>query len=191
LGEKSGVAVNLRCGDSGSVVVDAPSVRDWLPEDHLAFFVLDVVAELDLAAFLNAHRNDGRGGAVYDPAMMLSVLLYAYCTGQRSSRRIERCLVEDVAYRVLAVNQRPDHATLARFRRRHQDAIAGLFAQVSGSVCEGRQWSMQGWWLSTARKITANASFFANRRREDLQKLAAEILDEAEQTDKAEDEFAR
>jgi len=96
-----------------------PSVREWLPEDHLAFFVVDVVAELDLTPFFTAYRLDGRGGAVYDPGMMLSVLLYGYCTGERSSRRMERRLVEDVAYRVVAANQRPDHATLARFRRRH------------------------------------------------------------------------
>ena len=111
-----------------------PSVREWLPEDHLAFFVLDVVAELDLAGFYAVYRADGRGGSVYDPAMMLAVLLYAYCTGERSSRRIERRLVEDVAYRVVAANQQPDHATIARFRRRHQDAIAGLFGQVLGCV---------------------------------------------------------
>lgn len=183
-----GVAVNVRCGDLDQLLLMPPSVRDWLPEDHLAFFVLDVVAELDLAAFLKAHRNDGRGGAAYDPAMMLSVLLYAYCTGQRSSRRIERRLVEDVAYRVLAVNQRPDHATLARFRRRHQDAIAGLFAQVL-ALCVQAGMVDTGVVAIDGTKITANASFFANRRREDLQKLAAEILGEAEQTDKAEDEL--
>lgn len=164
-----------------------PSVRDWLPEDHLAFFVLDVVAELDLAAFLRAHRLDGRGGAVYDPAMMLAVLLYAYCTGERSSRRIERRLAEDVAYRVLAVNQRPDHATLARFRRRHRDAIAGLFGQVLG-LCVQAGLVDTGVVAIDGTKIAANASFFANRGRDELEKLAGQILDEAEQTDAAEDE---
>src|SRR3954465_15674538 len=124
------MAVNVRAGDVDQLLLMPLSVRDWLPGDHLAFFVLDVVAELDLRAFLAGYRADGRGGAVYDPAMMLGVLVYAYCTGERSSRRIEQRLVEDVAYRVLAANQRPDHATLARFRRRHQDAIAGLFGQV-------------------------------------------------------------
>jgi transposase len=119
-------------GSVDQLLLMPPSVRDWLPEDHLAFLVLDVVSELDLAAFYAVYRADGRGGAVYDPAMMLAVLLYAYSTGERSSRRIERRLVEDVAYRVLAANQNPDHATLARFRRRHQDAIAGLFSQVLG-----------------------------------------------------------
>jgi hypothetical protein len=122
---------------------------------------------------------------VYDPAMMLGVLLYAYCTGERSSRRIERCLVEDVAYRVLAANQSPDHATLARFRRRHQDAIAGLFGQVLG-LCVKAGLVDAGVVAIDGTKIAADASFFANRRQEDL---AAEILGEAEAVDAAEDEM--
>lgn len=77
-----------------------------------------------MRSIARATSSAGRGGAVHDPALMLGVLLYAYCTGERSSRRIERKLIEDVAYRVLAVNQTPDHATLARFRSRHQEAIA-------------------------------------------------------------------
>ena len=97
--------VNVRRADRDQVFLLPPSVRDWLPEDHLAWFVIDVVDELDLSAFYGSYRADGRGGAVYDPAVMLAVLLYAYCTGERSSRRIERRLVEDVAYRVLAANQ--------------------------------------------------------------------------------------
>lgn len=162
-----------------------PSVRDWLPEDHLAFFVLDVVAELDLAAFYGAYRVDGRGGAVYDPSRMLAVLIYAYCTGERSSRRIERRLVEDVAYRVVAANQNPDHATLARFRRRHQDAIAALFGQVL-ALCVNAGLVDAGLVAIDGTKIAADASFFANRKRE---ALAAEILAEAEAADAAEDEL--
>jgi transposase len=177
------VAVNVRSGDLDQLFLMPPSVKEWLPEDHLAFFVLDVVSELDLAAFYAAYRADGRGGSVYDPAMMLGVLLYAYCTGERSSRRIERRLIEDVAYRVLAVNQNPDHATLARFRRRHQNAIAGLFGQVLG-LCVKTGLVDAGVVAIDGTKIAADASFFANRRREDL---AAEILDEAEATDAAED----
>ena len=179
----SGMAVNVRAGDLDQLLLMPPSVRDWLPEDHLAFFVSDVVAELDLGEFYAAYRVDGRGGAVYDPAMMLSVLLYAYCTGERSSRRIERRLVEDVAYRVLAVNQQPDHATLARFRRRHQDAIAGLFGQVLG-LCVTAGLVDAGLVAIDGTKIAADASFFANRGRDDL---AAEILAEAETVDAAED----
>src|SRR5665213_1045360 len=178
------MAVNMRCGDVDQLLLMPLSVRDWLPADHLAFFVLDVVAELDVRPFLTAHRLDGRGGAVYDPAMMLSVLLYAYCTGERSSRRIERRLSEVVAYRVLAVNQRPDHATLARFRRRHQDAIAGLFGQVL-ALCVKAGLVNAGLVAIDGTKIAADASFFANRKREEL---AAEILAEAEAVDASEDE---
>ena len=179
------MAVNVRSGDLDQLYLMPPSVRDWLPEDHLAFFVLDVVSELDLAAFYGSYRADGRGGAVYDPALMLAVLLYAYCTGERSSRRIERRLVEDVAYRVLAANQTPDHATLARFRRRHQDAIAALFGQVLG-LCVKAGLVDAGVVSIDGTKMSADASFFANRTREDL---AAEILREAEETDAAEDDL--
>jgi transposase len=179
------VAVNVRGDDLDQLLLMPLSLRDWLPEDHLAFFVVDVVAELDLGGFYRAYRGDGRGGAVYDPAMMLSVLIYAYCTGERSSRRIERRLVEDVAYRVLAVNQRPDHATVARFRRRHQDTIAGLFGQVLG-LCVTAGLLDAGLVAIDGTKIAADASFFANRKRE---QLAAEILAEAETVDAAEDDL--
>jgi transposase len=194
------VAVNVRSGDLDQLMLMPPSVRDWLPEDDLAFFVIDVVDELDLAAFYAAYRTDGRGGWVYDPSMMLAVLLYAYCTGERSSRRIERRLVEDVAYRVIAANQQPDHATLARFRRRHQDAVAGLFGQVLG-LCVKAGLVEAGVVAIDGTKIAANASFFANRDREALskefaklgdvadavQEVVDEILEEAEATDAAED----
>ncbi len=179
------MAVNVRGGDREQLYLMPPSVTDWLPEDHLAWFVLDVVSELDLAAFYAEFRVDGRGGWVYDPAMMLGVLVYAYATGERSSRRIERRLVEDVAYRVFAANQRPDHATLARFRRRHQHAIAGLFGQVLG-LCVKAGLVDTGVVAIDGTKIVADASFFANRTRE---QLAAEILAEAEATDAAEDEM--
>ena len=193
-----GVAVNLRCGDVDQLMLMPPSVRDWLPEDHLAFFVLDTVAELDLVGFYAAHRADGRGGSVYDPAMMLGVLLYAYATGERSSRRIERRLVEDVAFRVVAANQQPDHATLARFRARHQDVIAALFGQVLG-LCVKAGLVDAGVVAIDGTKIAANASFFANRKQDALiaemselgdaaHEIAKQILDEAEAVDAAEDE---
>jgi transposase len=107
------------------------SDRQWqLPEDHLAWFVVDVVDELDLAGFDESYRLDGRGAAAYAPAMMVALWLYAYCVGEQSSRRIERRCVEDVAFRVVAANQRPNHCTIARFRQRHAEALCGLFAQV-------------------------------------------------------------
>jgi transposase len=89
-------------------------LRDWLPADHLAWFVLDVVDHLDLGPFLKAYRADGHGRAAYAPRMLLAVLLYAYCSGIRSSRQIERRCHEDIAFRVLAGNRTPDHVTIAR-----------------------------------------------------------------------------
>jgi transposase len=177
------MSFNVREVDRDQVFLMPPSVRDWLREDHLAWFVLDVVDELDLGAFYAAYRTDGRGGAVYDPAMMLAVLLYAYCTGERSSRRIEQRLVDDVAYRVLAANQQPDHATLARFRARHQDAIAELFAQVLG-LCVAEGLVATGVVSIDGTKIEANASAWSNRTR---RQIADEILAEAEAADASED----
>ena len=179
------MGVNVRSSDREQLYLLPPSVTDWLPDEHLAFFVLDVIAELDLSGFYASYRDDGRGGAVYDPAVMLAVLVYAYCTGERSSRRIERRLSEDVAYRVLAANQCPDHATLARFRRRHQDAIAALFVQVLG-LCVNAGLVDGGLVAIDGTKLSADASFFANRTKE---QLAAEILAEAEQADAEEDEL--
>ena len=92
-----------------------PDVREWLPANHLAWFVIDAVGEMDLVAFYAAYRVDGRSRPAYDPAMMVALLLYAYARGTRSSRIIERACSEDVAFRVIAAQQRPDHATIARF----------------------------------------------------------------------------
>jgi transposase len=177
------VAANLREIDRDQLWLMPPSLSEWLPEDHLAWFVLDVVAELDLAEFYAEYRDDGRGGAAYDPAMMLAVLVYAYCAGERSSRRIEHRLVEDVAFRVVAANQCPDHATLARFRARHQEAIAALFAQVL-ALCVAEGLVAAGVVSIDSTKIEADASAWSNRTR---RQIAEGILAEAERIDSAED----
>src|SRR6266568_315399 len=111
-----------------------PDVREWLPEDHFAWFVVDSVAAMDLDAFYGAYRGDGRARPAYEPAMVVALLLYAYARGVRSSRVIERACIEDVAYRVIAAQHKPDHATIARFVERHQQALAGLFSSVL-SLC--------------------------------------------------------
>jgi transposase len=108
----------------------ASSLGEWLPDDHLAWFVLAAVAEIELTGFYAAYRRDGHGRAAQDPAMMVALVLYAYATGRRSWRVIERACVDDVAVRVVAANQRPDHCTIARFRRRHEAALAGLFSEL-------------------------------------------------------------
>src|SRR3989338_4457134 len=94
-----------------------PSVKDWLPPGDLAWFLLDAVGEMNLGAFYERYRADGNGRPAYDPQMMVGLLLYAYCLGERSSRRIERLCERDVAFRVLAANRAPDHPMIPRFRQ--------------------------------------------------------------------------
>lgn len=177
------MAYNFAAVDREQLLLMPPSVAEWLPEDHLAWFVIDVVAELDLSAFLAGYRADGRGGAAYDPQMMLTLLVYAYSVGERSSRRNEKSLVEDVAFRVVAANQQPDHATIARFRATHEAAIAGLFGQVL-ALCARAGLLRPGLIAIDGTKLNANASRDASMTAE---QIAAEILAEADATDAAED----
>src|SRR5215213_5538800 len=162
-----------------------PDVREWLPPRHLAWFVIDAVGEMDLEAFYAAYRLDGRSRPPYDRAMMVALLLYAYARGIRSSRVIERACEEDVAFRVLAAQQRPDHATLARFVERHQDALAGLFGEVL-TICARSGLAKVGVIAVDGTKVNANASRNENR---DYEQLAREILEEAKAIDAAEDEL--
>jgi transposase len=162
-----------------------PDVREWLPERHLAWFVIDAVAEMDLDGFYAAHRVDGRCRPPYDPAMMVALLLYAYARGIRSSRVIERACEEDVAFRVLAAQQRPDHATIARFLERHEAAIAGLFGEVL-TLCARSGLVKVGVIAVDGTKLQANASRNENL---DYEQLAREIVEEAKAVDAAEDEL--
>ncbi len=125
-----GMAQRFVACDRGQSFLMPPDVREWLPENHLAWFVISAVEEMDLDSFYAAHRLGGRSRPPSDPAMMVALLLYAYARGIPSSRVIERACVEDVAFRVIAAQQRPDHATIARLVVRHQRAIAGLFGEV-------------------------------------------------------------
>jgi transposase len=161
-----------------------PDVREWLPPRHLAWFVIDAVAEMDLEAFYAAYHVDGRCRPRYDRAMMVAPLLYAYARGIRSSRMIERACEEDVAFRVLAAQRRPDHATLARFVERHQEAIAGLFGEVL-TLCARSGLAKVGVIAVDGTKVHTNASRNENL---DYEQLAREIVEEARAVDAAEDE---
>ncbi len=145
--------------------------------------MLDAVAELDLGTFFGAYRRDGWGRPAHDPAMMVALLLYVYAVGERSSRQIERRCREDVAVRVIAANQAPDHATIARFRVRHQDALAGLFSDILG-LCARAGLVSVGVIALDGTKVHANASGQANRT---YKQIAEEILAEADAVDAAED----
>lgn len=178
------MAHNFLTADREQLYLMPPSVTEWLPEDHLAWFVLEIIDELDVSAFEAAYREDGRGGAAYHPRVMLALLVYAYCSGERSSRRIERRCVEDVAYRVVCANQSPDHATIARFRAAHQVALGALFAQVL-RLCAEAGLVQAALVAIDGTRMEADAAKEANRTAEEL---AAEILEEAAATDAAEDE---
>ena len=162
-----------------------PSLREWLPEDHLAWFVIGAVEEMDLAEFYAGYRSDGHGRAAYQPAMMVALLLYAYATMQRSARAIERHCRQDVAYRVITANRVPDHATIARFVCRHEAALAELFGAVL-ALCAKAGLVSTGVVAIDGSKLAANASREANL---DYERIAREILAQARATDEAEDEL--
>ena len=161
-----------------------PDVRDWLPADHLAWFVIDAVGAMDLAGFYAAYRADGHGRAAYEPSMMVTLVLYAYATKGRSSRAIERHCRQDVAYRVITGNVVPDHATIARFVVRHESALAGLFGEVL-RLCDRAGLVAPGLVAIDGTRLAGNASREANR---EFEQIAREILAEHKATDEAEDE---
>jgi transposase len=161
-----------------------PNLRDWLPEDHFAWFVLAAVEEMNLDPFYAAYRADGHGRAAHDPQMMVALLLYAYAKGERSSRQIERRLHDDVAYRVIAAGSAPDHTTIARFRQRHEAALAELFGEAL-ALCAKAGIATPTVLAVDSTKLHANASRDATRSYE---QLAREILEEADQVDVDEDE---
>jgi transposase len=177
-----GHGLQLLACDRDQAFLLPPDLRDWLPADHLAWFILDIVDQLDLGPFLKAYRADGHGRAAYAPRM----LLYAYCTGVRSSRQIERRCTEDLAFRVLSGNRTPDHVTIARFRVRHEQALAGLLVQ-SLKLCAAAGMVRLGLVALDGTKIEANAAAAANRTHAHLQAQVAELLAQAAAADRAED----
>src|SRR3954449_5492099 len=179
------MAQNFIVCDREQELLLPPSLREWLPEGHLEWFVLDAVGEMDLGAFYAGYRDDGHGRAAHDPAMMVALFVYAYAIGVRSSRAIERRCHDDVAFRVITANHAPDHATVARFRVRHEAAIAGLFGEVL-ALCARSGLVKVGVVAVDGTKIAASASERATRSYE---QIAQEILEDAARIDAAEDEL--
>ena len=171
-----------------------PSPREWLPEGHLAFFILGLLGELDLGAIERVvHAKDPRGEKPYSPAMMTSLLLYAYATGVYSSRRIERACVEDVAFRVLASGEQPHFTTINHFRAMHLEALSGLFVQVL-QACQSEGLVKLGHVAIDGTKMKANASkhkaMSHDRMEKDEKRLRAEIqewFEKAQAVDAEED----
>ena len=150
----------IECGRE-QVFLLPPSLREWLPEGHLGWFVLEAVGEMDLDEFSAEYRADGHGRAAYAPSVMVALLLYAYATEQRSSRAIERHCRQDIGYRVITANRVPDHATIARFVVRHEAALAELFGSVL-ALCARAGLVSAGVVAIDATKLHADASRTAN-----------------------------
>src|SRR6516225_872462 len=170
-----------------------PSLRDWLPENHLAYCVSDVVDQLDLSAIESVYEEEDRGQPPYHPRMMVKILVYSYCVGVFSSRRMEKRLVEDVAFRVLAAGHEPDFRTLSDFRKIHLKALEELFQQVLGLALEVGALKL-GRVALDGSKIKANASkhkaMSYGRMAETekrLRKEVRELLKQAETVDEEED----
>jgi transposase len=170
-----------------------PSLRDWLPEKHLAYFVSDVVDNLDLSAMDAVYGKEKRGQPPYDPWMMTKVLVYGYCVGVFSSRRIEQRLEEDIAFRVLAADNHPNFRTISDFRKIHLQTLAGLFEQVLKIALEAGAMQV-GRIALDGTKVKANASkhkaMSYDRMEEKEKQLKAEVkqlLEQAETTDEDED----
>ena len=173
----------------------APSLQEWLPENHLARFLADVTEQLDLSKIYGAYgRRDGRGQAGYHPLLLTRLLLYGYAMGVASSRVIERKTYEDVAFRYLAADQHPDHDTIAAFRQQHLETLAGLFTEAL-QLCQKAGLVKLGHVAIDGSKLQANASkhkaMSYGRMAETEQRLQAEVeamLRRAQETDAAEDE---
>jgi len=170
-----------------------PSPRDWLPEDHLAYFVSDVVEQLDLSTIESVYEKEERGQPPYHPRMMTKILIYGYCVGVFSSRRMQKKLSEDVGFRVLAAGNQPDFRTISDFRKLHLGALQGLFDQVLQIAMEAGTIKL-GQVVLDGSKVKANASkhkaMSYGRMEEEEKRIKEEVkrlLEQAEATDAEED----
>lgn len=188
------VGKNFRTCDLDQPFLLPPSLQDWLPENHLARFIAELMNVLDLSRIYGFYgRRDGRGKAAYHPVMMVRVLLYGYCVGVMSSRRMERASHEDVAFRYLCADQHPDHDTIAAFRQQHLPVLAQLFTQVL-QLCNKAGLVKLGHVAIDGTKVQANASkhkaMSYDRMEEKEKQLKEEVeklLAQAAETDAAED----
>jgi transposase len=173
--------------DRGQQFLIPPDMREWLPENHLVWWLLAVVERLDTSGLHRRRRRGAQGRAGYDPDMLLALLVYAYCTKVRSSRQIERLCETDVAYRVICAGQVPDHSTIARFRQEQAWVAARLFADVL-EICAQAGLAQVGVVALDGTKIAANASRDANRTRQWLEGEIADMFAQARRVDDDEDD---
>jgi len=171
----------------------APDMRTWLPDDHLALFISDVVDGLDLREIADKYYRYHGGQPAYHPAMMLKLLFYGYCVGIRSSRRIEQKTYEDIAFRILSCDSHPDHSRISDFRKRHLGSISHLFVQVL-EICKEAGLVKLGCVALDGTKMKANASRHKAmsyermvKKENELVREVEELLNEAAALDEQED----
>jgi transposase len=180
------VAYNFHPCDREQMLLMPPSLEEWLAKDHLARFLREAVGTMDLSGMYEKYREDGIGNTAYDPGMMTEVMLYGYCVGVRSSRKIEKLCGEDVAFRYLAVNHQPDHATLARFRAVNEKELGELFTKVL-KLCREAGLVKVGVVALDGTKIQGKAALAANRTLDSIREEVKRMLKEAKETDEDED----
>jgi transposase len=180
------MAHDFRCPERRQSFLLPPDMLDWLPEDDIVHLILDAVSLMDLSAFEASHKLGGAGQAPFAPAMLLSVLIYAYSHGVRSSRAIERLCGRDAGYRFIVGEHVPDHTVIARFRRRHVEQLEAVFVRVL-EMCRDAGLIRLGLVVLDGTKVKANASLEANRSAATIDQQVARLVAEAEGTDRRED----
>jgi len=180
------MAFNFIKSDRNQDFLLPPSLRDWLPPGDLAWLVIDAVSEMDISAFYKKYRKDGTGHEAFDPAMMVTLLLYAYSVGVRSSRRIEQLCERDIAFRVIATNLVPDHCTISRFRKENGLAISGLFTQIL-KLCHEAGLVKLGVVALDGTKMKADAALDSNRTYDHIKQEVENMLADADANDLLED----
>jgi len=181
------MAYNFRGGNRLQTTLLPPSITDWLAPEHLAWFVIDVVESMDLTPFYARYRTNGQGSAAWHPQLMVALLLYAYCHGERSSRKIEALCEESVPYRVITGNEKPDHCSISRFRTANEEWMKQLFVEIL-RLCAAAGLVNVGKVNLDGTKMKANASLAANRTEKTLGEEIERMLAEAASKDAEEDE---
>lgn len=177
---------NFREYNQDQMFLIAPSLNDWLPEDHLARYVDETVEIMDLKTFYEKYNKEGDGNSAYHPKMLVKLLLYSYCIGVTSSRKIAQACEDQVAFRYLTVNQYPDFRTIARFRRNNKKELTGLFISIL-VLCKKSGLVKMGTVALDGTKLKANAALESNRTIEGIEKEVTRLMAEAEETDTLED----
>lgn len=182
------MAYNIKTINREQIYLMPPSLQEWLPEKDMAWFVLDVVEQMDLSAYYRKYRSDGRGQEAYDPSMMIALMVYAYSKGIQSSRAIERLCERDIGFKVIAGDEKPDHTTIARFRQENGKAVEELFAEAL-KLCAKAGLVKIGLVALDGTKIKANAALEANRSHDHIESEVKRMLAEAETKDAEEDKL--